>query len=199
MSTPITKRSSRRKPERIEAKPLRHPGRWVAAAVLLVLFALFVFDAARREAYGWGTYWAYLFDTRILIAAGHTLAITVLSMIIGVVLGVITAMILFARRVAHVTRVERTTGADGTRYTVHGPLFFGSSNDLVEQFDYAADAERGLPVAVDFTAAQIWDASTVAVLDSVQAKYVEHGLEVSFTGLDDRSTLFHGRLTGTLN
>ena len=63
----------------------------------------------------------------------------------------------------------------------------------------AADAERGLPVAVDFTAAQIWDASTVAVLDSIQAKYVEHGLEVSFTGLDDRSTLFHGRLTGTLN
>ena len=57
----------------------------------------------------------------------------------------------------------------------------------------------GLYVAVDFTAAQIWDASTVAVLDSVQAKYVEHGLEVSFTGLDERSTVFHGRLTGTLN
>ena len=39
----------------------------------------------------------------------------------------------------------------------------------------------------------------MAVLDSVQAKYVEHGLEVSFTGLDERSTVFHGRLTGTLN
>lgn len=86
------KREASRKPERIEAKPLRHPGRWIAAAVLLVLFALFVVDAAQREAYGWETYWAYLFDTRILTAAGHTLAITVLSMIIGVVLGVILAV-----------------------------------------------------------------------------------------------------------
>lgn len=92
MSTTTSKRPSGRKPERIEAKPLRHPGRWIAAAVLLVLFGLFVIDAARREAYGWGTYWAYLFDTRILIAAGHTLAITVLAMIIGVVLGVILAV-----------------------------------------------------------------------------------------------------------
>lgn len=92
MSTTTSKRPSGRKPERIEAKPLRHPGRWITAAVLLVLFGLFVIDAARREAYGWGTYWAYLFDTRILIAAGHTLAITVLAMIIGVVLGVILAV-----------------------------------------------------------------------------------------------------------
>ena len=92
MSTTVPKKTSRRKPERIEAKPLRHPGRWITAAILLVLFALFVVDAARREAYGWGTYWAYLFDTRILTAAGHTLAITVLSMIIGVVLGVLLAL-----------------------------------------------------------------------------------------------------------
>ncbi|WP_434175633.1 SulP family inorganic anion transporter [Brachybacterium conglomeratum] len=130
--------------------------------------------------------------TVVVVVITHNLAL-------GVAAGALLAVALFARRVAHVTRVERTTVADGTRYTVHGPLFFGSSNDLVEQFDYAADAERGLPVAVDFTAAQIWDASTVAVLDSVQAKYVEHGLEVSFTGLDERSTTFHGRLTGTLN
>ena len=80
------------RPQRIEAKPLRHPGRWVAAVILLVLFALFIFDAARREAYGWGTYFAYLFDTRILTAAGHTLTLTVLAMIIGVVLGVILAV-----------------------------------------------------------------------------------------------------------
>ena len=92
MSTTTTKRGSSGKPERIEAKPLRHPGRWITAAVLLVLFVLFIWDAANREAYGWGTYWAYLFDTRILTAAGHTLAITVLSMIIGVVLGVILAV-----------------------------------------------------------------------------------------------------------
>ena len=80
------------RPERIEAKPLRHPGRWITAAILVALFILFIVDAAGRDAYGWSTYRAYIFDTRILTAAGHTLALTVLSMIIGVVLGVVLAV-----------------------------------------------------------------------------------------------------------
>lgn len=130
--------------------------------------------------------------TVVVVVLTHTLAV-------GVAAGALLAMVLFARRVARVTTVRRTADAGPTRYTVHGPLFFGSSNDLVEQFDYAADARREAPVTVDFTSAQIWDASTVAVLDSVRTKYAEHGLEVEFTGLDERSADFHGRLTGTLN
>lgn len=80
------------RPERIKAKPLRHPGRWITAAILVALSILFIVDAAGRDAYGWPTYRAYIFDTRILTAAGHTLALTVLSMIIGVVLGVVLAV-----------------------------------------------------------------------------------------------------------
>ena len=80
------------RPQRIEAKPLRHPGRWITAAILVALSILFIVDAAGRDAYGWSTYRAYIFDTRILTAAGHTLALTVLSMIIGVVLGVVLAV-----------------------------------------------------------------------------------------------------------
>ncbi|MET4637354.1 SulP family inorganic anion transporter [Mycetocola sp. 2940] len=120
------------------------------------------------------------------------------NLAIGVAAGVLLAMVLFARRVAHVARVDRRLSDDGASvsYTVTGPLFFGSSNDLVEQFSYGVDPAR---VAVDFTAAQIWDASTVAVLDSVESKYAAHGARVEFTGLDERSTLLHGRLTGTLD
>ena len=60
--------SRRSKPERIEAKPLRHPGRWVLAAILVALVAWFIIGAARNDAYGWDTYFQYLFDTRIAIA-----------------------------------------------------------------------------------------------------------------------------------
>ncbi|MGP5290451.1 SulP family inorganic anion transporter [Brachybacterium tyrofermentans] len=127
--------------------------------------------------------------TVVVVVLTHNLAI-------GVAAGAVLAILLFARRVAHVTTVDRLVGDQGAAYTVRGPLFFGSSNDLVEQFHYAEDPPR---VVVDFSAAQIWDASTVAVLDSVQAKYAEHDIEVRFTGLDERSTGFHGRLTGTLN
>ncbi|MGP9539478.1 SulP family inorganic anion transporter [Brachybacterium sp. AOP43-C2-M15] len=118
------------------------------------------------------------------------------NLALGVAAGVLLAMVLFARRVAHVTTVERVVGEGIAEYAVRGPLFFGSSNDLVEQFAYAQDPPL---VSVDFSAAQIWDASTVAVLDSLQSKYADHGKDVRFTGLDERSTRFHGRLTGTLN
>lgn len=72
----------------IQAKPLRHPGRWIAAAIVLALLAWFVIGAATNEAYGWDTYFAYLFDQRIAAATLRTLVITVLAMVIGVVLGV---------------------------------------------------------------------------------------------------------------
>lgn len=131
---------------------------------------------------------AVMVVTIIVVVATGNLAI-------GVGVGVVLAMVLFARRVAHVVTVSRAVDEDAVSYTVRGPLFFGSSNDLVEQFSYADDPAA---VTIDLSAAQIWDASTVAALDSVQAKYAEHGIDVRITGLDERSTKFHGRLTGTL-
>ena len=74
-------------PPKIEARPLRHPWRWVFAAVLILLAVWFIIASARNEAFGWGTYAQYLFDTRIATAALHTIAITILAMIIGVVGG----------------------------------------------------------------------------------------------------------------
>lgn len=80
-------------PELIQAKPLRHPGRWVAAAILAALAAWFLISAANNDAYGWDTYFKYLFDTRIATAALHTLAITLLAMLMGVILGALLAVL----------------------------------------------------------------------------------------------------------
>ena len=79
-------------PAKIEARPLRHPWRWLCAVVLLILGLGFVIASARNEAFGWDTYFQYLFDQRIAIASLHTIAITILSMIIGVVGGAILAV-----------------------------------------------------------------------------------------------------------
>jgi SulP family sulfate permease len=126
-----------------------------------------------------------------------TVAVTVATgnLALGVIVGVILAILLFARRMAHVIRAERILSADGTqvRYDVHGPLFFGSSNDLVERFSYAADPAS---VTIDLTHSQIWDASSVAALDSIAAKYGDRAAAVTFIGLDKRSAKFHQRLTG---
>ena len=79
-------------PESIKAIPLRKPGRWIAAVVVLVLVALFVYGAATNDAYEWDTYAKYLFDKRISAAALVTIELTVLSMVIAVVLGVVLAV-----------------------------------------------------------------------------------------------------------
>ncbi|ALG85085.1 amino acid ABC transporter permease [Gordonia phthalatica] len=79
-------------PAPIKAVPLKHPGQWVAGAVILILVGLFVYGAATNDAYRWDTYFKYLFEERILSGVGYTLALTVLAMVFGVVLGVIVAV-----------------------------------------------------------------------------------------------------------
>lgn len=133
------------------------------------------------------------------------MAVTVLftvatnNLAIGVGLGVLTAMVLFAHRVAHFVTVRRsvTGGADGqvAIYTVNGELFFASSNDLYTQFDYAGDPDE---VIIDMSASHIWDASTSAALDSVIDKYGKYGKRVQIHGLNEASTGMRDRLGGKL-
>jgi polar amino acid transport system permease protein len=78
--------------ELIEAVPLRRPGRWAAAAIILVLLALFIYGAATNPNYQWETYRKYLFDSRISSAAWNTLQLTFWAMVLGVVLGVVLAV-----------------------------------------------------------------------------------------------------------
>ncbi|MEU1621033.1 SulP family inorganic anion transporter [Streptomyces sp. NPDC005722] len=119
------------------------------------------------------------------------------NLAIGVVVGSLTAMVVFARRVAHLADVTAVVDPDGTSvvYSVTGELFFASSNDLVGRFHYATDPDR---VVVDLSAAHIWDASSVAALDAVETKYAQRGKKVEIVGLDRPSAALHGRLTGEL-
>lgn len=75
-------------PAAIDAVPLRHPWRWVTAALIIVGLALFAYGAATNEAYGWDTFGKYLFDQRVSQAAWNTLQLTIFSMVLALVLGV---------------------------------------------------------------------------------------------------------------
>jgi polar amino acid transport system permease protein len=78
--------------EVIKAVPLRHPGRWISAALVVALLGLFVYGAATNANYHWDTYRAYLFDKRISTAAWNTLQLTFWAMVLGVALGVVLAV-----------------------------------------------------------------------------------------------------------
>ncbi|MBP3035602.1 SulP family inorganic anion transporter [Arthrobacter sp. zg-ZUI100] len=128
---------------------------------------------------------------------GITVAVVVLTsnLAIGVGVGVLAAMVLFARRVAHFVTVRRTLDDDGAAvtYTVVGELFFASSNDLYTQFEYALDPDE---VLIDMSGSHVWDASTVAALDSITEKYRRHGKTARITGLNESSEIIRSRLSG---
>jgi SulP family sulfate permease len=53
-------------------------------------------------------------------------------------------------------------------------------------------------VVIDLTDSHIWDASTVAALDRVIAKYAKHGKSVELLGMNAASTEIHASLAGHL-
>ncbi len=135
-------------------------------------------------------------ETFVMVA---TVAVVVITdnLAIGVVVGVLAAMVMFARRVAHFTEVVDVAHPDDdTRvYAVRGELFFASSNDLVTQFDYVGDPVN---IVIDMSGSHIWDASTVATLDAITTKYAAKGKTVTIVGLNDSSQARHDLLAGHL-
>ncbi|HST71601.1 MAG TPA: SulP family inorganic anion transporter [Kocuria rosea] len=178
-------------------------GEVVAAIPMAALVAVMVFVS-------WATFdWHSIRPSTLArmpvaetLVMASTVAVTVWThnLALGVVVGVLVAMVAFARRVAHLVSVDRTVeqrdGKDTAVYTVHGELFFASSNDLYTMFDYANDPQQ---VLIDLTGSHLWDASTVAALDSVTGKYARYGKDVRIVGLNQPSRRMRARLSGTLH
>jgi polar amino acid transport system permease protein len=80
------------RPDEIRAVPLRHPGRWAATAALLVLAAMLVHDAVTNPRFGWGAVGTYFFASPVVSGVEKTLELTFIAMVVGVVLGVVFAV-----------------------------------------------------------------------------------------------------------
>jgi polar amino acid transport system permease protein len=89
VSPPIEKAG---RPEPIKAVPVRHPGRWLAVAVMAVLTAMFVNTVLTNDGFRWRIVGQYLFSPPILNGLQNTLVLTVLSMIIGIFGGIALAV-----------------------------------------------------------------------------------------------------------
>ncbi|MBT2400234.1 amino acid ABC transporter permease [Streptomyces sp. ISL-100] len=78
-------------PEQIKAIPVRHWGRWVAGVIVVALLGSLVYAFSQGNV-RWDTVGDFIFDDRILGGMGRTMLISVLSMAIGLVLGVVFAV-----------------------------------------------------------------------------------------------------------
>jgi polar amino acid transport system permease protein len=79
-------------PDEIRAIPVRHPGRWLAGAVIAFLVFAVGVSMVKNPNFGWGVVRQYLTDPRILHGLQLTLELTASAMAIGVVLGIVLAV-----------------------------------------------------------------------------------------------------------
>ena len=64
--------------------PVRHPGRWIATAVIAVLVAMFVHMLVTNSQFQWRFMVQNMFTAPVLRGVETTLLMTVLAMLIGV-------------------------------------------------------------------------------------------------------------------
>ncbi|MFG2932263.1 amino acid ABC transporter permease [Streptomyces achromogenes] len=77
--------------EAIKAIPVRHYGRYVTAVIAIAVLFAIVYAFAQGKI-NWHAVPDYFFDDRIMTGVGKTLLLTVLSMLIGIVGGIILAV-----------------------------------------------------------------------------------------------------------
>jgi polar amino acid transport system permease protein len=80
------------RPDEIKAIPVRRPGRWVAAAIILYLTAAIVKSVATNPRFEWGIIRHYFTSSRVLQGLITTLELTVLCMAIGIAIGIVLAV-----------------------------------------------------------------------------------------------------------
>src|SRR3954452_19005886 len=90
----------RAQPEAIKAVPVRHPGRWIAIAVIALLLAMFLHLILTNDQFRWSfIFTSYapgkrgvMFTEPVLAGLRGTIVLTVCAMVIGIVLGVVVAV-----------------------------------------------------------------------------------------------------------
>lgn len=76
----------------IEVVPLRHPVRLAFAVLLVIMSASALWSVSQNGRYRWDVVWSYLFARQILDGAMLTILLTAVSMIVGISLGTLLAI-----------------------------------------------------------------------------------------------------------
>ena len=92
MSTVERARRPGTRPGAVKAVPVRHPGRWVAIVIIGVLVAMAINSVVTNSSWDWPFQLENAFSTPVLQGVGTTLWLTVVAMVMGLVLGVILAV-----------------------------------------------------------------------------------------------------------
>jgi len=153
-------------PDEIKAVPLRHPGRWIAAAIVVVVAATIIRSVVTNERFGWSIVGDYLFSSRILDGLVLTIELTVIAMVIGIVLGTLLA----------VMRLSANPLVSGGAY-VYVWLFRGTPVLVQLLFwNFIAAVYPTISIGIPFTSVEFYDFSANSVITPFVAAMLGLGL-----------------------
>ena len=114
--------------------------------------------------------------TVIVVVATHNLAI-------GVFVGVLLASLFFANKIGRFMVVKSQEESEDVRtYQVVGQVFFASSDQFVQSFDFKEVLSK---VTIDLSHAHFWDITSVSALDKVVIKFRREGAAVDIIGMNE--------------
>jgi SulP family sulfate permease len=122
-------------------------------------------------------------STNIVMIATVIVVVLTHNLALGVFVGVLLATLFFANKIGRLMLVKKHTPDDNTRiYEVIGQVFFASSEQFINAFDFKEAVER---VVIDLTHAHFWDITAVSSLDKVVIKFKREGASVEIIGMNE--------------
>ena len=129
----------------------------------------------------------YPLSSNIVMLVTVAVVVSTHNLALGVFCGVLLAALFFANKISHFMSVQ--SDLDRTQkirtYEITGQVFFASSHDFFNQFDFLEPVEQ---VVIDLQHAHFWDVTAVAALDKVVFKWRKQGVLVDVIGLNQAST-----------
>ncbi|EKO3693775.1 SulP family inorganic anion transporter [Vibrio metschnikovii] len=123
-------------------------------------------------------------STNIVMIATVVVVVMTHNLAIGVAVGVLLAALFFANKIGRFMVIKSDLVENGTQrtYRVVGQVFFASSDQFINSFDFKEVIER---VTIDLSAAHFWDITAVSSLDKVVIKFRREGTEVNLIGMNE--------------
>lgn len=122
-------------------------------------------------------------STNVVMISTVAVVVTTHNLAIGVLVGVLLATLFFANKIGRFMVVKSDqSNADVRIYNVVGQVFFASSEQFIESFDFKEAVDK---VVIDLTHAHFWDITAVSSLDKIVIKFRREGAEVQIIGMSE--------------
>lgn len=124
-------------------------------------------------------------SSNIVMLATVTVILCTHNLALGVLMGVILSALFFVKKLEKQVFVEsQVTDKETRTYYIHGHLFFSSSNQLIDLFNYKEDQIKY--IILDFSNAEIWDCSSLHSLDLIFSNFRKNGIFLTVNGLNSK-------------